>query len=103
MCWTERLNSLDEGLITYLRIHKLSKRNLIMGNVIKMITEFVGGLGTVLLAVLPVTILWYVLTGGAVFGMDVVANLSALITSLGEGGFVGLVVLVLLTSFFVKK
>tara|TARA_R100000808_G_C2099881_1_gene117321 strand:+ start:504 stop:728 length:225 start_codon:yes stop_codon:yes gene_type:complete len=74
-----------------------------MGNVIKMITEFVGGLGTVLLAVLPVTILWYVLTGGAVFGMDVVANLSALITSLGEGGFVGLVVLVLLTSFFVKK
>jgi hypothetical protein len=74
-----------------------------MNNVIKMITDFVGGLGTVLLAILPVTILWYVLTGGSVFGMDVVANLTALITSLGEGGFVGLVVLVLLTSFFVKK
>ena len=74
-----------------------------MDNVIKMITGFVGGLSTVLLAVLPVTILWYILTGGAVFGMDVVANLTALITSLGEGGFVGLVVLVLLTSFFVKK
>ena len=74
-----------------------------MGNVIKMITDFVGGLGTVLLAVLPVTILWYILTGGSVFGMDVVANLTALITSLGNGGFVGLVVLVLLSSFFVKK
>ena len=74
-----------------------------MENVIKQITGFVGGLGTVLLAVLPVTILWYILTGGAVFGMDVVANLTALITSLGEGGFVGLVVLVLLTSFFIKK
>ena len=74
-----------------------------MENVIKQITGFVGGLGTVLLAVLPVTILWYILTGGAVFGMDVVANLTALITSLGEGGFVGLIVLVLLTSFFVKK
>ena len=74
-----------------------------MNNVIKMITDFVGGLGTVLLAVLPVTILWYILTGGSVFGMDVVANLTALITSLGEGGFVGLVVLVLLTSFFIKK
>jgi len=74
-----------------------------MDNVIKMITGFVGGLGTILLAVLPVTILWYILTGGSVFGMDVVANLTALITSLGEGGFVGLVVLVLLTSFFVKK
>ena len=74
-----------------------------MDNVIKMITGFVGGLGTVLLAVLPVTILWYILTGGSVFGMDVVANLTALITSLGNGGFVGLVVLVLLASFFVKK
>ena len=74
-----------------------------MDNVIKMITGFVGGLGTVLLAVLPVTILWYILTGGSVFGMDGVANLTALINSLGNGGFVGLVVLVLLTSFFVKK
>jgi|TARA_R110002072_G_scaffold90743_1_gene202964 hypothetical protein len=74
-----------------------------MDNVIKMITGFVGGLGTVLMAVLPVTILWYILTGGSVFGMDVVANLTALINSLGNGGFVGLVVLVLLSSFFVKK
>ena len=103
MCFTERLDSLCEGLITYLRIHKLSKRNLIMDNVMKLITGFFAGLGSVLMAVVPVSILWYVLTGGAVFGIDVVANLSALITSLGEGGFVGLIVLVLLTSFFVKK
>ena len=74
-----------------------------MDNVIKMITGFVGGLGSVLLAVLPVTILWYILTGGSVFGMDVVANLTALIDTLGNGGFVGLIVLVLLASFFVKK
>ena len=74
-----------------------------MENVIKYITGFFTGLGSVLMAVLPVTILWYVLTGGSVFGMDVVANLTSLITSLGNGGFVGLVVLVLLTSFFVKK
>jgi len=74
-----------------------------MENVIKYVTGFIGGLGTVLMAVLPVTILWYILTGGSVFGMDVVANLTALISSLGNGGFVGLVVLVLLSSFFVKK
>jgi len=55
------------------------------------------------MAVLPVTILWQVLTGGNVFGMDVIANLSALVTSLGEGGFVGLVVLVIIASFFTKK
>tara|TARA_R100000664_G_C2758912_1_gene148165 strand:+ start:6040 stop:6264 length:225 start_codon:yes stop_codon:yes gene_type:complete len=74
-----------------------------MESVMKMITGFFGGLGSILMAVVPVSILWFVLTGGAIFGMDVVANLSALITSLGDGGFVGLVVLVLLASFFVKK
>ena len=74
-----------------------------MDNVIKYVSGFFAGLGTVLMAVLPVTILWYILTGGSVFGMDVVANLTALITSLGNGEFVGLIVLVLLSSFFVKK
>ena len=74
-----------------------------MDNVIKYVTGFFGGLMTIMMAVLPVTILWTILTGGSVFGMDVVANLSALVTSLGEGGFVGLIVLVVLASFFVKK
>ena len=69
----------------------------------KMITGFFGGLMAVMMAVIPVTILWYVLTGGSVFGMDVVANLTALVNSLGNGGFVGLVVLVIVMSFFVKK
>tara|TARA_A100001201_G_scaffold116124_1_gene99771 strand:- start:375 stop:638 length:264 start_codon:yes stop_codon:yes gene_type:complete len=78
-------------------------RGIKMDSVIKYITGFFGGLMNVLMAVLPVTILWYVLTGGTVFGMDVVANLTALITSLGDGGFVGLVVLVIIASFFVKK
>ncbi len=74
-----------------------------MDSVMKYVTGFLGGLVTIMMAVLPVTILWQVLTGGNVFGMDVIANLSALVTSLGEGGFVGLVVLVIIASFFVKK
>ena len=69
----------------------------------KTITGFFGGLMTVMMAVIPVTILWFVLTGGSVFGMDVVANLTALVNSLGNGGFVGLVVLIIVMSFFVKK
>ena len=69
----------------------------------KTITGFFGGLMTVMMAVIPVTILWFVLTGGSVFGMDVIANLTALINALGNGGFVGLVVLVIVMSFFVKK
>jgi len=74
-----------------------------MESVMKYLNGFLAGLVTIMMAVVPVSILWYVLTGGAVFNIDVVGNLTALITSLGNGGFVGLVVLVVLTSFFVKK
>ena len=74
-----------------------------MESVIKYVTGFFGGLLSIMMAVVPVSILWYVLTGGAIFNMDVVANLTALINSLGEGGFVGLLVLVMLAGFFVKK
>ena len=72
-----------------------------MENVIKYITGFFTGLGSVLMAVLPVTILWYVLTGGSVFGMDVIANLTGLVNGFGTGGFTGLVVLLVVMSFFV--
>ena len=74
-----------------------------MDSVIKYVVGFFGGLMSIMMAVLPVTILWQVLTGGSVFGMDVVANLSALVSALGNGGFVGLVVLVIIASFFMKK
>ena len=74
-----------------------------MDSIIKYVTGFFGGLLSIMMAVLPVSILWTVLTGGTVFGMDVVANLSALVNALGTGGFVGLVVLVIVASFFVKK
>ena len=67
------------------------------------ITGFFGGLMNVMMAILPVTILWYVLTGGDVFGMDVITNLTSLVNSFGTGGFTGLVVMVLLASFFVKE
>ena len=74
-----------------------------MDSVIKYVTGFFGGLMTIMMAVLPVTILWQVLTGTNVFGMDVIANLTALVNALGNGGFVGLVVLVIVMSFFTKK
>ena len=74
-----------------------------MEKVFSLLNGFLGGLGTLFKAFIPVTILWYVLTGGTVFGMDVIANLTALITGLGNGGFVGLIVLVLIASFFIKK
>ena len=74
-----------------------------MDSVIKYITGFFGGLGSILMAVLPVTILWFVLTGGSIYGMYVIANLTTLVNGFGQGGFAGLVVLVIVASFFVKK
>jgi len=74
-----------------------------MEKVMNYFTGFFGGLTTIMMAVLPVTILWTVLTGGSVFGMDIIANLSGLVNTFGNGGFTGLVVLVIIMSFFIKK
>ena len=74
-----------------------------MEKAMNYISGFFSGLMGVMMAILPVTILWYVLTGGDVFGMDVITNLTSLVNSFGTGGFTGLVVMVLLASFFVKK
>ena len=73
-----------------------------MEKAMNYITGFFGGVMNVMMAILPVTILWYVLTGGDVFGMDIIANLTALVDGFGGGGFTGLVVLVLVATFFVK-
>ena len=74
-----------------------------MEKAMNYITGFFGGLMGVMMAILPVTILWYVLTGGDVFGMDIIANLTTLVNQFGTGGFTGLIVLVLVASFFVKE
>ena len=71
-----------------------------MESIINKVTGFLGGLGSIFLALVPVSVLWYVLTGTEVFGMDVVTNLTTLVNTLGNGGFVGLIVLIVLWSFF---
>ena len=74
-----------------------------MEKVFSLVNGFLAGLGTLFMAFIPVTILWYVLTGGTVFGMDAIANLTSLVNGFGEGGFVGLIVLIIVASFFTKK
>ena len=74
-----------------------------MEKVMKYFKDFFAGLMGSMMAVLPVTILWQVLTGKLVFEMDVINNLGELVTMFGNGGFVGLVTLVIIMSFFIKK
>ena len=74
-----------------------------MEKVFSLVNGFLGGLGSLFMAFIPVTILWFVLTGGTVFGMDAIANLTSLVNGFGEGGFVGLIVLIIVASFFTGK
>jgi len=74
-----------------------------MEKVMNYLTGFFGGLVAIMMAILPVTILWTVLTGTSVFGMNVIANLTDLVNAFGTGGFTGLVVLLVVMSFFIKK
>ena len=74
-----------------------------MEKVMNYLSGFLGGLMAIMMAILPVTILWQVLTGTTCFGMDVIANLTDMINMFGTSGFVGLVALVIIMSFFVKK
>jgi len=61
---------------------------------------FFGGLVTIMIHIIPVTILWTLLTGEVIFGMDVVGNFMAMINALGNAGFVGLLALVFVMYFF---
>ena len=74
-----------------------------MEKVMNYLEGFFGGLIGIMMAILPVTILWTVLTGMSVFGMNVIANLTDLVNAFGTGGFTGLVVLLVVMSFFIKK
>ncbi len=74
-----------------------------MKNVFSMVNDFVKGLLGVFMGLIPLAILWFVLTGTSVLGFDVVANMTSLIGTLANGGFIGLVVLVILCSFFTDR
>ena len=74
-----------------------------MEHVFNMVNGFVKGLTGVFMGIIPLAILWFVLTGTSVLGFDIVGNLTALVDMLVNGGFIGLVVLVILISFFTDK
>jgi len=74
-----------------------------MDSVFKYMNGFLGGLFALLTALLPVTILFQVLTGTGVFGLDVISNLTSIIQSVGESGFAGLIAILFVCSFFIKK
>jgi len=74
-----------------------------MDKIFEIIKSFCNNMNDLLLAFLSVGILVQVLFGGSVFGMDVVGNVTKLINSLGNSGFVGLIAVILLMKILDKK
>ena len=71
-----------------------------MEKVMNYLTGFFGGLVAIMMAIIPVTILWSLLTGEVIFGMDIIGNFMAMVNALGNAGFVGLVAVVFVMYFF---
>ena len=74
-----------------------------MDKIFEIIKSFFNNMIDLLLEFLSVGILVQVLFGGSVFGMDVVGNVTNLINSLGNSGFVGLIAVILLMKILDKK
>tara|TARA_R110001599_G_scaffold284055_1_gene486067 strand:- start:137 stop:361 length:225 start_codon:yes stop_codon:yes gene_type:complete len=74
-----------------------------MDNIFNTIKGFFGNVSDLLMTFLSVGILVQVLFGGAVFGMDVVGNVTGLINTLGDSGFVGLLAVILLMKILDRK
>ena len=71
-----------------------------MEKVMNYFTGFFGGLITIMIHIVPVTILWTLLTGTSVFGMNIIANFMDMVNQLGANGFVGLLSLIFIMYFF---
>tara|TARA_Y100000593_G_scaffold82641_1_gene155385 strand:+ start:489 stop:713 length:225 start_codon:yes stop_codon:yes gene_type:complete len=74
-----------------------------MEKVMSYFTGFFNGLVGIMVAIVPVTILWQLLTGSLVFDMDIIGNFTNMVNAIGNAGFVGLLTLVFVMYFFIKK
>ena len=74
-----------------------------MKSIFAAIGEVLGGISGVLAALVSVSILSTVIFGSGWLGIDVVANISALVGSFLSGGVTGLLVLVILLSLWDSK
>ncbi len=74
-----------------------------MDKIFGTIKSFFSGVSELLITLLSVGILVQVLFGGAVFGIDVVGNVTGLIDSLGNSGFVGLLAVIILVKLIDRK
>ena len=71
-------------------------------SMVSTITEGVDSLVTVATSLIVLSVFVGILFGGSLFGVGVVENIMALVQTFMDGGFVGLLALLVLLSFFKK-
>ena len=66
-----------------------------MDSILKIVNDFVGGLSSIFVGLLGLGILTGLLFGDGFFLSNVVGNITALVSSLGDAGLVGLIVAII--------
>jgi|14_taG_2_1085336.scaffolds.fasta_scaffold233252_1 hypothetical protein len=66
-----------------------------MDSIMKIVNDFVGGLSSIFIGLLGLGILSGLLFGNQFFIGDVIGNITALVSGLGESGLVGLIVAII--------
>ena len=72
-------------------------------SVFGMIGDVLSGIGGVLVSLVSVSILSTVIFGSGWLGIDVITNISGLVSSFLTGGVTGLLVLIILLSLWDNK
>ena len=72
-------------------------------SVFEMIGGVLGGIGGILVSLVSVSIMSTVIFGSGWLGIDVIANIQSLVGSFLTGGVTGLLVLIILLSFWDSK
>ena len=85
-----------------LTINKPLKGGINMDTAFKMLSDIIGKLTSVIIALLGLGIVGNLLFG-EFLGLDVVGNITALVSDLANGGVVGLLVIAILLMLLGKK
>ena len=73
-----------------------------MNEVVAMVKGYIDDLAHLLMSFVAIGAVSEVIFGTGVFGVNVIENLTSIIASFGEGGFAGLLALLILVGLFRK-
>ena len=73
-----------------------------MKEVVAMVKGYIDDLAHLLMSFVAIGAISEVIFGTGVFGVNVIENLTSIIASFGEGGFAGLLALLILVGLFRK-